>query len=495
MKTPLSRIALLALSTLLVDKARADFNPAVAAADSKWIVYADLNALRASAIGKELITLGEKQQFQMNDGKIRVDIEKVLATVGSITAYGSNFSKDPALIDGSLIAQGTPDLKKIAVGLLAQATVSTPDKVTEVKDLPFETYAVAGAKGSDKGQVFIGFPPENIVLVSKSKAQLLRAREVFTGRAPSLAKDASSPLSALVPNAAGATLFSASLVPPDQMILGDAPQARLLRMAHSGSFALGDDGSKTFAHVELLASSDDMADKLMKILQGMTAMMSLASTNDQQLNDFLNSAAVTRKGDTVSLALSYSSASVAQMIESAFKTQGPRNPVNRGPRSPVGKVVSEWQTQAAAADGTPAPAPTFVWHTVEGIHLLNGSTVSLSAMFEGKGKGASFERIEVQPSEGPNQPLVFRAQFMKPLVGFRVEEAPADSGIHGKVAVSQGRFGLAQFEFPGEDGNYRIRVRYLAAPDADAKLTLGVKDPEARAEPAATENAGRTDTK
>ena len=56
-------------------------------------------------------------------------------------------------------------------------------------------------------------------------------------------------------------------------------------MAFLTVFGLG--GENTFAHTEMIASSDQMAEKLLKILQGMTAMMSLAETNDKQLADFL----------------------------------------------------------------------------------------------------------------------------------------------------------------------------------------------------------------
>ena len=90
--------------------------------------------------GKELINEAQKAQFQHTGGTIAVDLQKVLATVGTVTAYGANLSTDPKMVDGALVAQGTPDLRKIAESQLLQATISSPERVTELTD--FEDFSV-----------------------------------------------------------------------------------------------------------------------------------------------------------------------------------------------------------------------------------------------------------------------------------------------------------------------------------------------------------------
>jgi hypothetical protein len=62
------------------------------------------------------------------------------------------------------------------------------------------------------------------------------------------------------------------------------------------------------------------------------------------------------------------------------------------------------------------------------------------------------------------------------LNGYRVQNASYAS--HGKFIALQRSFGSAQFEFPGEDGDYVIRVRYLEETPGKTTLSVNVKDPE-----------------
>jgi hypothetical protein len=119
------RVGLPALLLMPFSQALAAFDPATVGADSQWVVYADLNALRASVIGKQLVDFAEKAQADATKGVVGIDFQKLAATVGSMTAYGSNFSKDPKDLDGALIIQGTADLRKIAEAALVQATSPT----------------------------------------------------------------------------------------------------------------------------------------------------------------------------------------------------------------------------------------------------------------------------------------------------------------------------------------------------------------------------------
>src|SRR3954469_24144214 len=155
MKNLIRPLFVFGLSILPLSPAHAAFDPAIVQADSQWVVFLDLATLRETTLGKELLDQLIKLHPPMGTGKVQVDFQKVLATVGTVTAYGSRFTKDPKLVDGALVLQGTSELRKIAEGYIAQATVTTPDKIEEVKGLPFEAYTVSG-------EVMIGFPSEPI---------------------------------------------------------------------------------------------------------------------------------------------------------------------------------------------------------------------------------------------------------------------------------------------------------------------------------------------
>jgi hypothetical protein len=479
---------LFALALLPLSTTRAAVNPAIVPADARWVIYADLNALRGSVIGKELVAFAEKAQLETPGGKIGVDWQKLLATIGTATAYGTNLSPDPKDIDGTLVVQGTPDLRKIAESVLIQANLANPENVVEITDLPFPAYAIKGnrppaksvdadnpappatAKSEGKEKVkakhgvalepIIAFPPEPIVIVSKSKAQILKARDVFRGSAPSLAKGSGSPMQKFVSTGDNAYLFAACTIPADQFFPDDGPQARIFKMASSGSLAIGERGPNAFAHAELIASSGQMADKLQKILQGMTAMMSLAETSDKQLGDFLNSAVVNREGDIVTLDVSYASARLAQMIANA--RQQSQSPDRAAPRSlPMlnGRALAEWHAEAQPDTAEAATPASLAVRTVDNVALKNGTLLTL-ARSANVGRNIHFDRVEITPAQGGGAPLVFRPEFMR-------------------VAGPRGNW--LQFPFPGEDGSYTVKVSYVNDPTGKATFALSARDPKAPA--------------
>ena len=472
MKNLILHFAVLGLSFLALSPARAAFNPAVVASDAQWVVFIDVNDLRASALGQQLIDAAQKQvQIGLANSSIQFDFQKVLATIESVTAYGANFSSDPKMLDGTLLIRGTAELRKIVVGLAAQATVTTPEQVTELQDLPFEAYLVGG-------QAIVGFPPEPIILVSKSKPQLLKALAVFRGTSPSLAQAPSSPLRALLPAAGHSYLVAASLAPTEKWAQVDGPQTRILQLVSSGSLTLGDDGPRTAAFVRLTASSDDMADKLLKIVQGLTAIAALTETNDKQLSEFLQSAVVEKQDRTVTVRLAYATDRLVQMIQNA-QTPEKTAPAAGTPGSApatASKVVAEWKPDQAPAN-TPPSAALLATHEIENIHLVNGATISLIGRRDRKG-AAIFDCVEIAPMPGTGTPLRFEAENMR-LKSYRVQNAPYAS--HGKFIALIGSFGSAQFEFPGEDGDYVIRVRYLEETPGKTILSVNVKDPEPEA--------------
>lgn len=497
MKKSFLFLAALTLPLLSVTRLAAAVNPAIVAADAKWLIHADLNALRASTVGKELVTLIESNvQIPVDDGKVGLNAQKVLATIGNVTAYGAEIATDPSKVDGTLVIQGTADLRKIAESVLLQLNLAQPENVVEITDLPFPAYAIkdsprkaAAAKDAKEGakessemrelattkagknaksaeplEVFIAFPPEPIVLVSKSKPQIVKARDVFRGSAPSLAKASGSPLAKFVQASGGAYLFAASTVPAEKFFPDDGPQARIVKMANAGSLALGERGDSTaaytFAHAELIASSDQMAEKLMKILQGMTAMLSLAETSDKQLAEFLNSTAVNRNGDIVTLDLSYSSTRLVAMIKGLQQRQQP-TPQDRAAQRTAqmvnGKALAEWTAEAGPANPEGSPAP-LTSRAIENVELKSGTLLTLARLSNG-GKSVRYDRIEIAPAGG-GSPLVFRSGFLR------------NAGPRGN---------WQQFEFPGADGTYTLKVFYVNDPEGKATFAISAKDPKAPA--------------
>ena len=492
MKT-LHRFALLPLPMLVLCPVRADFNPATVASDAQWVVAVDVNQLRESSLGKGLLDIlqrrlapsaAENGQIAggaqgdlpsgFSVGAVQLNFLKLSEMIDTITAYGSNFSRDPKLIDGVLVLRGTADLRKIAEAAAIQGNVAMPDRVKELKDMPFEAYEIGG-------EVIIAFPPEPVILVSKSRSQLIKARDVARGVAPSLAQTPSTPLAGLLASPGHPFVTVASAIPAEQLFPANGPQARLLQLVDSGMVTLGEDEPKTVAYLKLVATSTDTADKLLKIVQGMVAMASLAETTDNDLKAFLESAMVESKDRAVILHLSYPSARIIQMAQTLQNRTNPPPPGPPAPpRDPVapGLVGAEW-TLGQAAPGAVAGADLRAEHAVEDVRLVNGATISLTGRRDRSG-AAIFDDVEITPASGAGPALRFEAENMR-LQRYRVMNAPYAS--HGKVIALNGSYGVAQFEFPGEDGNYRIRVRYLEQPPGKTTMSVTVRNPNP--EPAA----------
>jgi hypothetical protein len=461
-----------ALGALAASTAFASFQPDIVSADAQWVLHADLDALRSSILGKELVDAAAKMQSEHQSASmnVQIDVAKLLTTVGSITAYGSKFSKNPNELNGTLVVEGTADLRKIAEGYIAQATVSNPNVVVQIPDFPIEAYTVGGADG-----VVVAFPAQPIVLVSKSKEQILHARDVYAGKSASL-KGSKSTLAGLLKAQRNPFLRAASVVPSAEMFPEGAPQARLLQMTDSAAISLGEEDATAFLHLELVAASDANADKLTKIVQGLAAMASLAESKDQQLTAFLQSIAVKRADRNVTVDLSYPSAKLIEMSRSLRDSD--RGKVEKSGKSaptPEGKVIATWTADKDLGNAA-VSAETLVYHSIENVTLTQGCTLVLQGG-RSDGEHARLDVVEIVPSGG-GAPLKFEAEKMV-LKGYQPENAPAASG--GKVIMAKGNRSTARFQFPAGDGSYTIRVRYVDENDGRSEFSLSVLTPEVEA--------------
>lgn len=467
------RAAFITAALLPILPLKAAFEPKIVSADAKWVLYVDLASFRDSTIGKEVVAAATKLQTQAAQQKqipLQVDIAKLLTTIGSITAYGANYTQDPSKLDGTLIIQGTADLRKIAEGAIAQATVSSPAEVVQLKDFPLEAYSV----GNGEQQLVVAFPKEPIVVLSKSKTQVMKALEVYRGSAPSLAKATDSAVRQLL-MANGDKhpyLRAACLVPSEQEFPGGAPQARVLQMAKSAGVGLGETDTHAFIHLELLASDDEMADKLQKIVQGLAAMASLAESNDKQLAEFLQTMAVKRDGRTVSLDALYQSQRVVQLVKDMQNQEQKAPQHGHHPAKPEGKMIAEWVADQDLG-GESASAEQLVYHTIENVSLKQGMTIILSGRPD-KGEHARLDVVEIAPAAG-GPALRFEAEGML-LKNYSRENAAYASG--GKVISSRELVpATARFQFPAADGVYTIKVRYLDEKDGQSTFSVSLVDP------------------
>ncbi|MCF3650136.1 hypothetical protein [Synoicihabitans lomoniglobus] len=465
----------LALLTATAPGLRADFNPAMVPADSKWVAYADFDALRETELGKILLQrLPVSIDVGEDGGSVKPDLNKIMTTIGSVTAFGDSLSGQHAEMNGAMIIQGTSDLRKIAEGLVAHMTLTNPDQFRELPDLPFEAYQV-------HGEIVVGFPTEPIVVVGRSPAKLTEALAVYRGRGASL-KGGNHALSSLLPTKSGYYLYGATLVPSEHLEENaKSPQARILQMTQAAAVSVSENEDLATVQATLVAGSSDVADKLIKILNGLTAMLSLAETNDADVATLLNSLQVGRDGRQVTAELSYSTARLVALMDQHVNNAVESHPQRdtESAAAPArqldveGDLLATWTADAdLGADGP--SANNFAIFTSEPVPLRAGERLIVTSARE-RGEHARIDYLELIPVDNPGGKQRLEGEYLR-LNNYRIEASSAASGGE-LIRIDDGR-GTAELRVPGPAGSYRIRVCYIDENDGTATFHLSTVSPE-----------------
>ncbi len=466
-------LAALTAGSWLTPAAHAELNPALVPADAKWVVYADLAALRESTLGQQIIDRLPIAESMAEASPLQPNIGKILDAVGSITGFGNlQLSTDNADMTGALIIEGTTDLRKIAEGLVAHATVSAPDQFVEVEGLPIETYRM-------ENEIFIGFPSEPIVLVSRSQDMLLQSLDLYRGKGASLAAGRHA-LTSLLPAQGKYYLYAASQVPSEAIGGGEnTPQARVLQMTQAASVVLGEQGENLIASATLESKDNALAEKLVRILNGLTAMLSLAESSDADLMAFIQSVSIRRDDRRVAVQMAYPTERLAAMLQEqmhnmeehaqqaeAARSEAPVDDTRAHIGNVDGEAIADWHADADLGSDA-ISAENFALFTSEPVALSAGSIVVLSSIAH-NGEHARVDYIDLIPATG-GESTRYEAEFMR-LANYRIEESEHASG--GELISSHGGPAKAQLRFHGPAGSYRLRVRYVDETDGVSAFAL-----------------------
>lgn len=462
--------------------ALAGFDPAVVPAEAQWVFYLDVNALRTSPLGTEMLALVPKVDLDSSGLAVKVNVPKLIESISSATAYGTRFSEDPKEIDGALVIRGTDDLRKIVQGYLVASAAADDGKsevkVKELNGLGFEAYQL-------QDEVIVALPPGNAILVSKSRESLAAARALLANDKGSMARAKNAVLAPLIPKSDQTYLVAASLVPREsKLIPDDGPQARILQMASAASLAIGQDAAMTTARIQIDATSAEMGDKLVKILQGLVAMLSFAETDDAGLAAFLKSVTVEKTPSGALLNLAYPTDRLAQMMKTIaeeHQNEGSGGGDADHPRpakpAPVeGRVVAEWTADQDLDSDRPTSA-NIVTRTVEGVVLNTGDMIWLNGNRHA-GEHARFDYVDIAPANKASASVRFEAENMR-LTGYAPEEVGFASG--GELIKLNNGSGSARFAFPNASGTYTLTIAYVDENDGQCPMSLSIT--EAKSQP------------
>lgn len=261
---------------------------------AKWVVHLDWERFRETQVGGFLKTNVIAKALEDSKESMPIDVNALLDKVISVTAYGTDYKTQPAN-DGVLILKTDAKGQEIVEGLLAaQLLANTNGPIKQLQTKPYPLYSM-------QDQVFGSIQPSHTILLSKSREQLDRAREVLAGKAPNLSRDRS---------------FSEFTKGPEgYFFLGVAegfnenaampPQAKVLQMADGGRIMLGEREEKLWLELGLKAKTKEVVTQIQQVVQGMVALFSLGQPENKELSELVAGVKVSTKDHLVFVGVDY----------------------------------------------------------------------------------------------------------------------------------------------------------------------------------------------
>lgn len=467
----LTTLSCLGLVGLGPASTHAALDPEIVPASAQWVVHADFDLMRQSEMGQEIISKVQEayakdtQDKPMEDLNVGSLISQVMQTIGHVTLFGTAITENPEEMDGTAVIEGTAKMRTISEGLIAHMYLTQPDGIDEVSDLPFEAYSI-------NEEMFVGFPEEPIVLMSRSREHMEKALTVYRSGADSLQRKGGD-LKPMLPRHDSYYLFAASVVPSIEMGDSNEPQARILKMTQSASVTLAEVGENITAHATLVADSESTAERLVKIVNGMTALLSLAQDSDEDLREFIESVVVELSDERVDVTMTYPSGKLMELAEANMHREARAHErrmreIEESFEVP-GEEIASWKGVRQEEESE------LQIQLIESVALTPGTKIYVSGR-RGGNDSARIDYIEIIPA-GAEQGDKFEAEYMR-LANYRIQAYDQVSGGE-MVAVRGGtRGGRAQLMFNGAAADYSIKIRYVDNAPGVAHYKVSLEHPE-----------------
>lgn len=276
------------------------------AADAKWMLHLDVDNLLQTGIGKYFA----ESILDKELGKAKRDIQQQFGIefdwrqIQSITAYGTQFKPkgDPG---GVLLIEGFDFAKALdsVIDRLQAALAGADQPLKKVAEGQETFYSL-------RDEVFGLALPGNLFLVSKSKDEVQKARDVVTGTAPSLkaSKDA-----ARLPEPAKAGFLVGLINSFDSAPL--PPQAKGLKNVEGAQVVMGEQAENVFVKLAVSAKDAESATQLQQALQGVIALVTLTQPDNKSAQKLVQAAKVTGAENVVTVKLDLPSSDVIDLVK------------------------------------------------------------------------------------------------------------------------------------------------------------------------------------
>jgi hypothetical protein len=256
------------------------------AADSKWLVHVDLDAIRDSQSAKHLV--GAWLQTE----PVRSHLVGVREAIGldlvndlrDVTIYGHEFVPDR----GVLVVHAPIDRSRLMAFLARQPNYA------QRKDDGREVLTWTERRGGQKHTVFASMRGKDGMVFSRNAADLAAATALLDGESASLA-EAESPLKGTVPNGS-VLLVRASGLSEAKLAL----KSPILRLSETVSLTAGEDGGTAFVDARLTAASAEHVPQFHDVATGLVALARLMRDDDDDVLKLLDAITIRTDDRTIS---------------------------------------------------------------------------------------------------------------------------------------------------------------------------------------------------
>jgi len=289
----------LAVLTPLVGFA-APFNSSHIPADAKWVAHIDLEAIRASVIGKAM------REHWLAKEKVQGHLDKVRDEIGmdpsedilSATLYDTKYEKHHGVL---MITVQNADGQK----LLARLNEKEPhNRMVEFEGAKLYLWT----KGGKHPHTVCGTLYDNrVMILSRDVIQVTEVLDVLNGKKPALSSD--SPLAASTP--AGTTLLMRGIDLADARSVLRCP---VLKESNWFELETGANAGKSFMNMTIDTDSDEVASNAKGVIDGFRALISLKH-GKENLKQLLSNLEVSTEGETISATWSADETAVLESIK------------------------------------------------------------------------------------------------------------------------------------------------------------------------------------
>ena len=283
MKYLVAPLAFAALALIAAVGPAAPFQSKNIAADAKWVIHVDVDAVRDSQIVKKAfatcpILKNSGMFFDMIRDKVGVDLRKDLH---GITLYGPDSDKKHAVA----IVYSTVN-KKL---LIEKAQKASDHKVTKRDGIEIHSWTV---KHFGKTEPGAGAFYQNEAIVFAANAEGVgKAIDVLSGKSPGIT-DPRSPLAGRV---RGATVIVRAAEIPDNV------HCPILKQVKSFRVAMGENDGKSFVRKRLVMKTPEAAEQVKAVNDGFKALLSLYFADDADVMKLVDASTCTVRGSTVTV--------------------------------------------------------------------------------------------------------------------------------------------------------------------------------------------------